>query len=54
MAGFVQAYEGDPTLVTVLGAGHQVPSYKSKNSLALVSHFLTGEALGDSRIWLGS
>ncbi|PWA86957.1 serine carboxypeptidase-like 40 [Artemisia annua] len=49
-AGFVQAYEGDLTLATVLGAGHQVPSYKSKNSLALVSHFLKGEALGESRI----
>ncbi|GJT02854.1 serine carboxypeptidase-like protein 40 [Tanacetum coccineum] len=49
VAGFVQAYEGDLTLATVLGAGHQVPSYKSKNSLALVTHFLTGETLADSK-----
>ncbi|XP_071708836.1 serine carboxypeptidase-like 40 [Rutidosis leptorrhynchoides] len=45
VAGFVEVYdEGDLTFATVLGAGHQVPSYKSKNSLALVTNFLKGKA----------
>ncbi|KAI3744026.1 hypothetical protein L1987_57098 [Smallanthus sonchifolius] len=47
--GFAQVYEGDLTFATVLGAGHQVPSYKPKNSLALVTHFLTGEPLNGPR-----
>ncbi|KAI3796460.1 hypothetical protein L1987_39131 [Smallanthus sonchifolius] len=49
MGGFAQVYEGNLTFVTVLGAGHQVPSYKPKNSLALVTHFLTGESLDGPR-----
>ncbi|GJT02855.1 serine carboxypeptidase-like protein 40 [Tanacetum coccineum] len=34
--GFSQVYDGDLTFSTVLGAGHQVPSYKPKSALALV------------------
>ena len=46
MGGFAQVYEGDLTFSTVLlGAGHQVPSYKPKSALALLTHFLTGEPL---------
>ncbi|KAI3719621.1 hypothetical protein L6452_20523 [Arctium lappa] len=49
VAGFAQVYEGDLTFSTILGAGHQVPSYKPKSALALVAHFLTGKPLNDSR-----
>ncbi|KAL8227827.1 hypothetical protein R6Q57_015411 [Mikania cordata] len=50
MGGFEQVYEGDLTFATILGAGHQVPSYKPKNALALVTHFLMGKPLDDSNI----
>ncbi|XP_076883797.1 serine carboxypeptidase-like 40 [Bidens hawaiensis] len=45
VGGFTQVYEGDLTFATVRGAGHQVPGYKPKNSLALIRHFLTGKPL---------
>ncbi|KVH97340.1 Peptidase S10, serine carboxypeptidase [Cynara cardunculus var. scolymus] len=49
VAGFAQVYQGDLTFSTILGAGHQVPSYKPKTAFALVRHFLTGKPLNDSR-----
>ncbi|KAJ9563919.1 hypothetical protein OSB04_009079 [Centaurea solstitialis] len=49
VAGFAQVYEGEITFSTIRGAGHQVPSYKPKGALALVSHFLTGNPLNDFR-----
>ncbi|KAL7605638.1 serine carboxypeptidase-like 40 [Lactuca sativa] len=49
VGGFAQVYEGDLTFATVLGAGHQVPSYKPKTALGLVTHFLTGKPLNGSR-----
>ncbi|XP_076901776.1 serine carboxypeptidase-like 40 [Bidens hawaiensis] len=45
VGGFAQVYKGDLTFATVRGAGHQVPSFKPKNSLALIRHFLTGKPL---------
>ncbi|XP_071735878.1 serine carboxypeptidase-like 40 [Rutidosis leptorrhynchoides] len=50
MGGFAQVYEGDLTFATVLGAGHQVPSYKPKSALALVTHFLTGLSLPKKKL----
>lgn len=48
MAGFAQVYDGDLTFSTVLGAGHEVPSYKPKSALALVTHFLEGKPLNNT------
>lgn len=47
VAGYVTVYDyNDFTTATVKGAGHMVPTYKGRQALALISHFLKGEPLG--------
>ncbi|XP_058090287.1 serine carboxypeptidase-like 35 [Magnolia sinica] len=48
VAGWVVEYEG-LTLVTVRGAGHQVPVFTPQQSLSLFSHFLAGKTLPAAR-----
>ncbi|KAJ4791728.1 Carboxypeptidase [Rhynchospora pubera] len=45
VGGFSITYEGNLTLVTVRGAGHEVPSYQPARSLTLVQYFLAGKPL---------
>ncbi|XP_042469683.1 serine carboxypeptidase-like 35 [Zingiber officinale] len=49
VAGWVVEYEEGLTLVTVRGAGHQVPVFAPDRSLSLVTHFLHGQSLPSSR-----
>jgi serine carboxypeptidase-like clade 2 len=42
-------YEEGLTLVTVRGAGHQVPLFAPRRSLAMLYHFLRGSSLPASR-----
>jgi serine carboxypeptidase-like clade II len=49
VAGWAVSYEQGLTLVTVRGAGHQVPLFAPKRSLAMLYHFLRGQALPASR-----
>ncbi|CAA6669101.1 unnamed protein product [Spirodela intermedia] len=44
-AGYVEVYEGNLTLVTVRGAGHQVPSSQPHRALVLIKYFLQGKPL---------
>ncbi|CAA7406050.1 unnamed protein product [Spirodela intermedia] len=44
-AGYVEVYEGNLTLVTVRGGGHQVPSSQPHRALVLIKYFLQGEPL---------
>lgn len=44
VGGWTVEYKG-LVFVTVRGAGHQVPSFKPKQSLQLLKHFLAGKAL---------
>ncbi|KAF6136388.1 hypothetical protein GIB67_036266 [Kingdonia uniflora] len=45
VGGYAVEYKGDLTLVTVRGAGHEVPAYQALRSLALIKHFLDGTPL---------
>ncbi|XP_047066655.1 serine carboxypeptidase-like 35 [Lolium rigidum] len=45
VAGWAVEYEEGLTLVTVRGAGHQVPLFKPASSLAMLYHFLRGQPL---------
>ncbi|KAG7025629.1 Serine carboxypeptidase-like 40, partial [Cucurbita argyrosperma subsp. argyrosperma] len=45
VGGYAEVYEGDLTLATVRGAGHEVPSYQPRRALALIKHFLQGTPL---------
>ncbi|KAL6657452.1 hypothetical protein ACP70R_005232 [Stipagrostis hirtigluma subsp. patula] len=45
--GYVVQYKGNLSLVTVRGAGHEVPSYQPQRALVLVQHFLAGKTLPD-------
>ncbi|KAM0836567.1 hypothetical protein ACQ4PT_062239 [Festuca glaucescens] len=45
VGGYVVHYKGDLSLVTVRGAGHEVPSYQPQRALVLVQNFLTGTML---------
>ncbi|TVU33798.1 hypothetical protein EJB05_15606, partial [Eragrostis curvula] len=47
VAGYVVQYKSNLSLVTVRGAGHQVPSYQPQRALALVQYFLAGKILPD-------
>lgn len=51
VGGYVVQYKGKEkgslSLVTVRGAGHEVPSYQPKRALVLVQGFLAGKALPD-------
>ncbi|KAH0452099.1 hypothetical protein IEQ34_019398 [Dendrobium chrysotoxum] len=49
VAGWVVEYEEGLSLVTVRGAGHQVPVFAAARSLALFSHFLQGRTLPADR-----
>ncbi|KAJ4812095.1 Carboxypeptidase [Rhynchospora pubera] len=49
VAGWVVEYDEGLTLVTVRGAGHQVPVFTPKQSLSLVLHFLAGKPLPAGR-----
>ncbi|KAF3322308.1 serine carboxypeptidase-like 35 [Carex littledalei] len=49
VAGWVVEYEEGLTLVTVRGAGHQVPAFAPDRSLSLVLHFLAGQPLPSGR-----
>ncbi|XP_062184189.1 serine carboxypeptidase-like 35 [Phragmites australis] len=49
VAGWAVEYEEGLTLVTVRGAGHQVPLFAPERSLAMLYHFLRGQALPASR-----
>lgn len=41
--------KGSLSLVTVRGAGHEVPSYQPKRALVLVQGFLAGKTLPDCK-----
>ncbi|KAL5197694.1 hypothetical protein ABZP36_001206 [Zizania latifolia] len=45
VGGYVVQYKGNLSLVTVRGAGHEVPSYQPKRALVLVQSFLAGKTL---------
>ncbi|XP_078170709.1 serine carboxypeptidase II-3-like [Carex rostrata] len=45
VGGYSTTYEGNLTLVTVRGAGHEVPSYQPPRGLSLVQYFLEGKQL---------
>ncbi|KAG2567559.1 serine carboxypeptidase-like 35 [Panicum virgatum] len=49
VAGWAVEYEEGLTLVTVRGAGHQVPLFAPGRSLAMLYHFLRGQALPAER-----
>ncbi|XP_058077425.1 serine carboxypeptidase II-3-like [Magnolia sinica] len=48
VGGYTVEYKGDITLVTVRGAGHEVPSYQPPRALALIQSFLLGKPLPSS------
>ncbi|XP_058077424.1 serine carboxypeptidase II-3-like [Magnolia sinica] len=48
VGGYTVEYKGDITLVTVRGAGHEVPSYQPIRALALIHNFLLGKPLPSS------
>ncbi|KAG6575709.1 Serine carboxypeptidase-like 40, partial [Cucurbita argyrosperma subsp. sororia] len=45
VGGYAEVYEGELTLATVRGAGHEVPSFQPRRALALITHFLQGTPL---------
>ncbi|KAL5995231.1 hypothetical protein ACLOJK_025289 [Asimina triloba] len=45
VGGYIEVYEGDITLATVRGAGHEVPSYQPTRALNLIHYFLLGKPL---------
>ncbi|XP_078170712.1 serine carboxypeptidase II-3-like [Carex rostrata] len=45
VGGYSTTYKGNLTLVTVRGAGHEVPSYQPARGLSLVQYFLEGKQL---------
>jgi serine carboxypeptidase-like clade 2 len=45
VGGYSTIYKGNLSLVTVRGAGHEVPSYQPARALSLVQHFLEGKQL---------
>lgn len=45
VAGWAVEYKEGLTLVTVRGAGHQVPLFAPDRSLAMLYHFLRGQPL---------
>ncbi|XP_066391400.1 serine carboxypeptidase II-3-like isoform X2 [Miscanthus floridulus] len=53
VGGYVVEYKGKEkgslSLVTVRGAGHEVPSYQPKRALVLVQNFLAGKTLPDCK-----
>lgn len=48
VGGYSTTYEGNLTLVTVRGAGHEVPSYQPARGLSLVRYFLEGKQLPEN------
>ncbi|XP_062187455.1 serine carboxypeptidase II-3-like [Phragmites australis] len=49
VGGYVVQYKGNLSLVTVRGAGHEVPSYQPQRALVLVQSFLAGKKLPDCK-----
>ncbi|KAL6841845.1 hypothetical protein ACP4OV_028357 [Aristida adscensionis] len=49
VGGYVVQYKGNLSLVTVRGAGHEVPSYQPQRALVLVQSFLAGKTLPDCK-----
>jgi serine carboxypeptidase-like clade 2 len=49
VAGWAVEFEEGLTLVTVRGAGHQVPLFAPARSLAMLYHFLRGQDLPAAR-----
>uniref|UniRef100_A0A0E0LP94 Carboxypeptidase n=1 Tax=Oryza punctata TaxID=4537 RepID=A0A0E0LP94_ORYPU len=47
VGGYIVQYKGNLSLVTVRGAGHEVPSYQPQRALVLVQYFLEGKTLPD-------
>uniref|UniRef100_A0A0D9X2E3 Carboxypeptidase n=1 Tax=Leersia perrieri TaxID=77586 RepID=A0A0D9X2E3_9ORYZ len=45
VGGYIVEYKGNLSLVTVRGAGHEVPSYQPQRALVLVQYFLAGKTL---------
>lgn len=45
VAGWVETYRGGLTLATIRGAGHQAPVFAPRQSLALLTYFLSGNRL---------
>uniref|UniRef100_A0A0E0P7B8 Serine carboxypeptidase 1 n=1 Tax=Oryza rufipogon TaxID=4529 RepID=A0A0E0P7B8_ORYRU len=45
VAGYTQGYEHNLTFLTIKGAGHTVPEYKPKETLAFYSHWLSGKKI---------
>uniref|UniRef100_K3YEZ6 Uncharacterized protein n=1 Tax=Setaria italica TaxID=4555 RepID=K3YEZ6_SETIT len=43
VAGYAEGYDHNLTFLTIKGAGHAVPEYKPKESLAFYSRWLAGE-----------
>ncbi|KAJ3683832.1 hypothetical protein LUZ60_014059 [Juncus effusus] len=48
VGGYSTTYSGNLTLVSVRGAGHEVPSFQPARALALVQHFVAGISLTSS------
>ncbi|KAE8803581.1 Serine carboxypeptidase II-3 [Hordeum vulgare] len=49
VGGYVVQYKGGLSLVTVRGAGHEVPSYQPQRALQLLQGFLAGTTLPDCK-----
>uniref|UniRef100_A0ACD5UAF6 Uncharacterized protein n=2 Tax=Avena sativa TaxID=4498 RepID=A0ACD5UAF6_AVESA len=45
VAGYTQGYDYNLTFLTIKGAGHTVPEYKPKETLAFYTHWLSGEKI---------
>ncbi|KAL6654519.1 hypothetical protein ACP70R_007984 [Stipagrostis hirtigluma subsp. patula] len=49
VGGYVVQYKGNLSLITVRGAGHEVPSYQPQRALVLIQNFLAGKTLPDCK-----
>ncbi|KAL6657451.1 hypothetical protein ACP70R_005231 [Stipagrostis hirtigluma subsp. patula] len=49
VGGYIVQYKGNLSLVTVRGAGHEVPSFQPQRALVLVQNFVAGKTLPDCK-----